>query len=88
MIQSIVERQKERANDNNYTLALLLPAFSTQAALPIDFLPYPPPKTTLDPETARAVAKLLREEKLNRKTVGILGGLGLLAGLPKLAAAE
>ena len=82
-IQAIVTRDKRIANDANYTLALLLPFFATGNALPIDYLPYPPPKTYLDAETAQVIRKLMALGKLNRKVVSVLGGMGLLEGLTK-----
>jgi hypothetical protein len=74
----IGERDLQLANDANYTLSLLLPAFSTVPRPPADFLPYPPPKQSLDADTAEVIARLSAQGKLNRKVVSILGGLKLL----------
>jgi hypothetical protein len=58
---------------------LLLAGLTTREDLIADdFLPYPPEKQSLDPETAAIIKKLMAIGKLNRKVVSILGGLNLL----------
>jgi hypothetical protein len=78
-VKAIEQREKRVANDNSWTLALLLTGLTTKEDLIADdFLPYPLEKQSLDSETAAVIKKLMATGKLNRKVVSILGGLKLL----------